>query len=106
MVIELNTSTSLSSPCPGTPFAAELDAKLVSDEALSSIVAWWRSKYREWRPTLDAEGVEGIGPISDREMTVFCVCGPEDSPDSDIQAGWGYLREERREALRGVQALA
>jgi hypothetical protein len=30
-------------------------------------------------------------------MTVFCICGPEDNPDSDIQAGWNFLRKEREE---------
>jgi hypothetical protein len=30
-------------------------------------------------------------------MTVFCLCGPEDSPDIDIQIGWDFLRKEREE---------
>jgi hypothetical protein len=72
---------------------------------LADIVKWWNAKYCGWRPTLDAKGVEGIGPVSDREMTVFCICGSEDSPNSDIQAGWGFLRDERA-MLRAAKAKA
>jgi hypothetical protein len=43
----------------GSPFAVGLDRRLKSDEPLSSVVNWWSERYREWRPTLDAEGVEG-----------------------------------------------
>jgi hypothetical protein len=76
----------------GSPYAAELVTRLKSNEPLASIVDWWDAKYREWRPTIDAEGV---GPISEYEWSVFCICGPEDSPDPDIQKGWDYLREDR-----------
>jgi hypothetical protein len=79
----------------GSPYAAELDRKLISDEPLSSIVEWWSGKYRVWRHSLDAEGVVGIGPISEREMTVFCIFGSEDSPDPDVQKSWGFLRKDR-----------
>jgi hypothetical protein len=86
----------------GSPYAAELDVRLKSDEPLSSVVSWWSERYREWRPTLDAEGVESIGPISDREMTVFCIFGPEDSPRADIQVGWDFLRKDREELQRAA----
>jgi hypothetical protein len=79
----------------GSPYAAELDARLKSNEPLSSIVEWWDKKYDEWRPTLDAQGVVGIGPISDHEMTVFCIFGPEDSPSPNVQKGWDFLRQDR-----------
>jgi hypothetical protein len=79
----------------GSPYAAELKVRLKGNEPLAGIVDWLGKKYREWRPTLDAEGVVGIGPISDHEMSVFCVCGPEDDPDPDVQKSWGYLREDR-----------
>jgi len=86
----------------GSPFAAELEARLKSDEPLSSIVDWWGKKYNEWRPSLDAEGVEGIGPISDREMSVFCTWGSEDDPDPKVQHNWDLLRQDRA-ALQAAQ---
>jgi hypothetical protein len=91
---ELRASTS-STSCQGSPYAAELDTRLRSDEPLADIVDWWREKYREWRSTLDPDVVEGVGPISKLEWTVYCVDGSEDNPDSDIQAGWDYLKEDR-----------
>jgi hypothetical protein len=43
----------------GSPFAGELDRRLLSsEESLADIVKWWNAKYCEWRPTLDAKGVE------------------------------------------------
>jgi hypothetical protein len=89
------TEPQATTDCKGSPFAAELDDRLKSDEPLSSIVDWWEEKYRAWRPTLDALGVKGLGPISDREMTVFCVFGSEDSPDVDVQKSWDFLRKDR-----------
>jgi hypothetical protein len=83
------------SPGVGSPFATELDIRLKSSEPLSSIIAWWNQKYIEWCPVLDAKGIKGIGPISDREMTVFCVCGPENSLDPEVQISWDSLREDR-----------
>jgi hypothetical protein len=83
------------SPGVGSPFAKELDIRLKSNEPLSSIIAWWDQKYTQWCVTLDAKGIKGIGPISDREMTVFCVCGPENSPDPEVQISWDSLREDR-----------
>jgi hypothetical protein len=83
------------SPGVGSPFAKELDIRLKSNEPLSSIVNWWNQKYIQWCAILDAKGIKGIGPISDREMTVFCVCGPENSLDPEVQISWDSLREDR-----------
>ena len=77
-----------------SPYAAELDVRLKSNEPLSSIVDWWNEKYREWRPTIGDKRA-GVGPISDREWSVFCIFGSEDSPDPDVQKSWGYLRKDR-----------
>jgi hypothetical protein len=79
----------------GSPFATELDVRLKSNEPLSSVVDWWIKQYRAWRPTLDAGGVKGVGPISDREWSVFCIFGSEDDLDPDVQKSWGYLRKDR-----------
>jgi hypothetical protein len=39
----------------GSPFAAELDRRLKSDEPLTSVVDWWRTAFRAWRePQLSA----------------------------------------------------
>jgi hypothetical protein len=92
-------STTFTRNRQGSPFAAELDDRLAGNEPLSSIVEWWNEKYGPWREGLGALGVKGIGPISDREMTVFCIGGSEDNPDIHNQACWGFLRKER-EALR------
>jgi hypothetical protein len=74
----------------GSPYAAELDARLRSNEPLSSIVDWWWGKYDEWLPTIVVEA-EGIwNQISDHEETIFCICGA-DGDDST----WDILRSHR-----------
>jgi hypothetical protein len=35
-------------------------------------------------------------------MTVFCICGPEDDSDINIQAGWDFLRKDREDLQRGA----
>jgi hypothetical protein len=87
----------------GSPFAAELDVRLKSDEPLSSIVAWWDEKYDEWRPTI-GDKYAGVGPISDREWSVFCLYGAEDDPDPGIQKGWDFLRKDRAALQASVTA--
>jgi hypothetical protein len=46
---------------PGSPFAAELDRKLVGKEPLPNIVAWWCPQYWAWH---DANNIDGIGDLS------------------------------------------
>jgi hypothetical protein len=88
-------------PKTGSPHATELDRRLKSDEPLASVVDWWTERYRQWPPTLDPD-VVGIGPISDREMIVYCIGAPEDEDAPEVQAVWNSLRKER--ATLQVQA--
>jgi hypothetical protein len=93
--------------------ANEITGDQASDEPLSSVVAWWRTTYREWREPRKAAGIPhtllsenesmvlGLGAVysvspSDEELT-------EDIKDPDVQRAWGYVRQAR-DALRGAQA--
>ena len=82
----------------GSPFAKELDERLKSNEPLSSVVAWWRKIYREWREQQKAAGVPRTR-LSENESTVLGLAAvysaspsnedlTENIKDPDVQHAW------------------
>jgi hypothetical protein len=121
---DLHTSTSFTSLIShqGSPFAAELERRLASDEPLTDIVDWWKQEFDTASPTIDldvfsaceaqpssGEGCPTLWELTENETVVLTLdigwsfSGEEEltvaieSPDAspEMQIAWDKIQQAR-----------